>query len=176
MKALVQSILSCAVLTASLYAGEAYFQDSDGSRKYYVKNRLFPNDQRAFTGRYSTKVRLSKDVVLEVGKRSVLWRCDEGDDLTVMLIKGRVRVKSDGPTVNVKTPVADVLTQKGVSDVILANLNTMAVNREGKGLKVSTTKRVQDVSVEKYVLVTIDGALVINEWKSDEIDESGDKS
>jgi hypothetical protein len=155
-------------LSINSFAGEAYFLKPDGSRVYNVKNQNFNDKNKVFTGRVGTKIQIGGGIKLELGKRTVIFRKDVEGQIIILLIKGRLRVKSKKRGVVVKTPVAEVLAGKGFSDIILANLNTLAVCREGEGLKITTNKEIQQVPVGKYVLVTTEGSISVNEFKSDE--------
>jgi hypothetical protein len=162
----ILSFFFCFVFNS--WAGEAYFLKPDGSRVYNIKNQNFNDQNKAFTGRVSTKIQIGGGIELELGKRTTIIRKDVEDKIIILLIKGRLRVKSKKRNVIVKTPVAKILAGKGFSDIILANLNTLAVCREGTGLRITTNKEIQEVPVGKYVLITTEGSISINEFKSDE--------
>ena len=150
------------LLNFSLCAGEAYFQFSDGTREYFIKNQTLPDGARAFTGRSGTTIILKKEIELSLGKRTVIQRLDEKGSTMIFLSKGRLRVKSEGESLKVKTPVVEVKTGKGSADIIIANLNCMAVSREGEGLRIATSKKIQDIPVNHYVLVTVEGSIIVN--------------
>jgi hypothetical protein len=153
--------------TNLLWSGEAYFLKPDGTRTYHIKDLQLDDGNRGYTGRVGTVVQINSDLKLELGKRTVILRKDEGDRVVVVLIKGRLRVKSKSSSIHVRTPSASILVGKGFSDIIIANLNTLAVSREGDDLRVSTSKKIQHVPVGKYILITTEGDISINEFKTD---------
>lgn len=142
----------------------------------WTAEKFLPVGARAFSGSKGVKIKISESVHVELGRESVLSvkAIDDGKP-SLWLTRGRMRVLSEQQALTVKTPSCDIDLTHGKSDIIIANLNTLCIGREGDGLKVRSKLDEQKVPIQKYVLATPQGALIIKEIeKGNELSEEDD--
>jgi len=121
-----------------------------------------PKGSRAITSSQGVKLLLPSGVQLELGKDSVLSVMESSETgSSLWLTRGRLRVITEHQNVKVQTPSCDIQLTHGKSDVIIANLNTLCIGREGNGLTVKSKLDLKNVPVEHYVLATPQGALIV---------------
>ncbi len=124
--------------------------------------------ERILTGAQgSAQLRFLNGARVEVGVESALRADDLGQGRAgseIFLIAGRMRtmLRQEG-RLRVRTPSAGVVVFQGVCDIILNNMNTLTAPREGKDVEVSTLKARKRVPPGKYVLVTVEGDLLISD-------------
>lgn len=99
---------------------------------------------------------------IKLGKNSlVMVETPDADHFRLLLTQGRMRVMDQHGMSLVRTPACTIDLKSGTSDIIITNLNTLCITREGEGMGVKTPLDRVDVSAENYVLATPQGALVV---------------
>lgn len=146
-----------------------------GSSEYFKwnSNELLPKGARVFTSSKGAKAKIDADVQVELGQNSVLVVKEvRGNRRVLWLTRGRMRVITEHKKVMVQTPSSEIILTHGKSDIIIANLNTLCIGREGEGLHVKTKLDSKKIPIEHYALTTPQGALIVQEMERD--NEFGD--